>query len=131
MQCPCNPTTEYKNCCKKAHQNINLAITAENLMRSRYSAFVLGDIDYLQKSHHSSTRPNKREKKEILQWAKSVQWIKLEVLNTYKGTSMDSIGKVEFKAFFMENGKVKIIHENSLFYKETEYWNYVKGVLHS
>lgn len=131
MQCPCNPTTEYKNCCKKAHQNINLAITAENLMRSRYSAFVLGDIDYLQRSHHSSTRPNKREKKEILQWAKSVQWIKLEVLNTYKGTSMDSIGKVEFKAFFMENGKVKIIHENSLFYKETEYWNYVKGVLHS
>lgn len=131
MQCPCNPLTEYKNCCKKAHQNINLAITAENLMRSRYSAFVLGDIDYLQKSHHSSTRPNKREKKDILQWAKSVQWIKLEVLNTYKGTSMDTIGNVEFKAFFMENGKVEIIHENSLFYKDTECWTYVKGVLHS
>ncbi|WP_435263120.1 YchJ family protein [Tenacibaculum sp. nBUS_03] len=131
MQCPCNPTIEYKNCCKKAHQNINLAITAENLMRSRYSAFVLGDIDYLQKSHHNSTRPNKREKKEILQWAKSVQWIKLEVLNTYKGTSMDTIGNVEFKAFFMENGKVEIIHENSLFYKDTECWTYVKGVLHS
>lgn len=128
MQCPCNPTIEYTNCCQKAHQNINLAISAENLMRSRYSAFVLGNIDYLQKSHHSNTRPNKKEKKEILKWSKSVQWVKLEVLKTYKGTSIDTVGNVEFKAFFIEDGKIEVIHENSLFYKENQHWVYVEAL---
>jgi len=60
MQCPCNPNKKYSDCCKKAHQDIETVQNAEALMRSRYSAFVLADIEYLQKSHHSSTRPSKR-----------------------------------------------------------------------
>ena len=67
----------------------------------RYSAFVFANIDYLQKSHHSSTRPSKKEKREIESWAKSVNWLKLEVLNSTKTT-------VEFKAYFMENGSINI-----------------------
>ncbi|CAL2104534.1 Sec-C motif domain protein [Tenacibaculum sp. 190130A14a] len=125
MQCPCNPNKKYIDCCKIAHTNIDDVTTAEQLMRSRYSAFVLADIAYLQKSHHTTTRPNKREKKEILQWTKSVQWLKLEVLNTSKGGSNDIIGTVEFKAYFIENGQIDIIHENSTFSKENNHWVYV------
>ena len=125
MKCPCNPSKEYADCCKKAHDNILSVTTAEKLMRSRYSAFVIADIEYLQKSHYSKTRPSKREKKEMLQWMKSVTWLKLEVLKTTKGNKEST---VEFKAFFMENGKINTIHENSIFCKEDKHWVYVEGV---
>ncbi len=120
MQCPCNKNMNYDQCCKKAHQNILSVKTAETLMRSRYSAFVLHNIDYLQLSHHSNTCPSNKEKKEILQWTKSVNWIKLEVINS-------TINTVEFKAYFIENGKVDVIHENSFFKKENNHWVYLKA----
>ena len=120
MQCPCNANKTYANCCKLAHDDITTVATAEILMRSRYSAFVLADIEYLQLSHHSSKRPNKKEKKEILAWTKSVTWLRLEVLNNTENT-------VEFKAFFMENGSIDYIHENSKFSKENEHWVYVSA----
>lgn len=117
MKCPCNPSKLYENCCKKAHQDIESVTSPEILMRSRYSAFVLANIDYLQKSHHSNTRPTKLEKREILSWTKSVEWIKLDILQKTKNT-------VEFKAYFEENGILNYIHENSLFVKENGHWVY-------
>ncbi|WP_262914002.1 YchJ family metal-binding protein [Polaribacter sargassicola] len=66
MKCPCNPSKSYDDCCKKAHLNIHSVTTPEVLMRSRYSAFVMANIDYLQKSHHSKTRPSKRKKMKYL-----------------------------------------------------------------
>ncbi len=120
MQCPCNPNKKYKDCCQKAHNDINTVISPEQLMRSRYTAFVLAKIDYLQISHHTSTRPSKKEKKELLKWTKSVDWVKLEVIHVTNKT-------VEFKAFFMENGKLDIIHETSFFIKENSHWVYLSG----
>jgi len=125
MQCPCNINKKYSDCCKKAHDNINSVSTAEALMRSRYSAFVLANIEYLQKSHYSQTRPSKKEKREIEKWTKSVKWLKLEILNITKGTTNDTVGTVEFKAFFMENGAINVIHENSKFAIENNHWVYV------
>jgi len=128
MKCPCNPSQEYTDCCEKVHKNILKVTTAEQLMRSRYSAFVLANINYLQISHHSSTRPSKQEKRDIEKWTKSVSWIKLEVLNSTKGKKVDTTGIVEFKAFFMENGNMNVIHENSEFCKENKHWVYLKAV---
>ena len=94
MQCPCNPNKKYIDCCKKAHQNINSVTSAETLMRSRYSAFVLANIDYLQKSHHSKTRPSEKEKTEILNWTKSVDWIRLDIadIDTASALHLESHG---------------------------------------
>lgn len=125
MQCPCNIEKKYSDCCQKAHQNIGSVSSAEALMRSRYSAFVLANIEYLQKSHYSKTRPSKKEKRNIEKWTKSVKWLKLEVLNTAKGATNENVGTVEFKAFFMENGTVNVIHENSKFTLENYHWVYV------
>lgn len=125
MNCPCNPTKNYNDCCGKAHKNILSVTTAEALMRSRYSAFVLANIAYLQKSHHSSTRPSKAEKRSIEKWTKSVNWIRLEVIATTNGLIADSKGTVEFKAHFMENGMDNVIHENSEFCKENGHWVYL------
>lgn len=125
MQCPCNIEKKYSECCQKAHQNINSVSSAEVLMRSRYSAFVMANIEYLQKSHHSKTRPKKKEKIDIEKWAKSVKWLKLDVLNISNETENYTTGTVEFKAFFMENGTVNVIHENSKFSIENNHWVYV------
>lgn len=65
--CYCGNPEPYATCCGAIHNNHSKAITAEQLMRSRYSAFVLANGDYLMDSHHPSTRPIK-EKKDIVSW---------------------------------------------------------------
>ncbi|MEW7278301.1 YchJ family metal-binding protein [Aquimarina sp. 2201CG1-2-11] len=123
--CYCGNKRSYNDCCAKVHQDINLATTAEALMRSRYSAYVLSKGDYLMKSHHTSTRPLK-EKKAIIKWAKAVQWIKLEVISTTNGAISDSEGTVEFKAFYYDEQGLQMIHENSKFVRENGYWVYLR-----
>ncbi len=122
--CPCGKNIEYNNCCGAIHLSKVKAVTAENLMRSRYVAFTLADGDYLMKSHHSSTRPLS-EKKSIVKWAKSVEWVKLEIINTTKGLENDTEGTVEFKAYFKRKGELQFIHENSTFVREENKWVYL------
>lgn len=124
MNCYCGQIETYTNCCEKLHKNPKAAKTAEQLMRSRYSAFVLANGDYLMQTHHKTTRPLK-EKKAIVKWAKSVNWIKLEILNTSQGKPNDKTGTVTFNAYFYENGKVDIIHENSAFIQQDQQWFYL------
>jgi SEC-C motif-containing protein len=124
QSCPCGSEKTYEVCCYIGHTAIEDIETAEQLMRSRYSAYVMADIDYLMKSHHSTTCPND-EKEDILKWTKAVEWIRLDVLNSSKGLKTDIEGTVEFKAFFKEKGDISVIHENSKFIKENKYWVYL------
>ncbi|MCK5825044.1 MAG: SEC-C domain-containing protein [Ichthyobacteriaceae bacterium] len=127
--CPCGSNNTYIKCCGIAHKNIDLVKTAQQLMRSRYSAFTLADGEYLHKSHHSTTQPNSKfERNEIVKWAKSVIWIKLDVLNTVDGMENDNYGIVEFKAFYIENGRTGVIHEKSTFEKENGHWVYKEAL---
>lgn len=122
--CYCGNNIIYKNFCGIAHADVKKVTTAEQLMRSRYSAFVLANGNYLINSHHSTTRPIK-EKKSIVKWAKSVQWIHLDILEKTNGLIHDQEGTVTFKAYYYENGTIQIIHEQSLFKKEKGIWMYV------
>ena len=125
--CPCGRDSSYSNCCGKVHLDLSNATTAEDLMRSRYTAFTQGNGDFLMKSHHSSTRVDS-DKEAIVAWAKAVKWIKLDVLKTKKGKENDAKGTVEFKAFYNENGKEECIHENSEFVREDDNWVYLGRV---
>ena len=124
MNCYCGNSKTYNACCEVFHLNNGKTKTAEQLMRSRYSAFVLANGDYLMQTHHRSTRPIS-EKKEIVKWAKSVQWIKLEVLETTKGLENDTEATVTFNAYFYNAKKVEVIHEKSAFIKENNHWKYL------
>lgn len=124
MNCPCGSNKPYANCCGVAHKDLSAVATAEQLMRSRYTAFTMAKGDYLMASHHSSTRPIK-EKKAIEDWAKSVNWIRLEILDNKKGGLKDQSGTVTFNAYYLEKGQVKIIHEKSAFIKEKGLWMYL------
>ncbi len=125
--CNCGREKSYKDCCGRIHLDIKLALTAEDLMRSRYTAFTMANGDYLMQSHHTKTRPSS-EKEEIVTWAKKVRWIRLEVLKISKGAVTDKKGRVEFKAYFEEDKKLDVIHENSAFVRENEHWVYLGSV---
>lgn len=124
MNCYCGNNKTYKECCEISHLNNGKTETAQQLMRSRYSAFVLANGDYLMQTHYKTTRQI-TEKKAIVKWAKSVEWIKLEVIETTKGLKKDKEGTVTFNAYFYENGKVDVIHEKSAFVKEDDKWYYL------
>ena len=127
MLCHCKSQKEYANCCGLILQGKCKAATAEQLMRSRYSAFVVADINYLMSSHHFSTRPTK-EKQEILKWTQSVSWLGLQIVCKKAGAEDDHEGWVEFKATYMHNSRLECIYENSYFVKEEGQWFYKSGV---
>jgi SEC-C motif-containing protein len=119
--CPCNSGRPYAECCEPLLSGDHLACTAEALMRSRYTAYVVRDIAYLLKSWHTSTRPDSIDPATIPEWSG------LNIIRTKKGMETDSEGVVEFQAtaFFRKN--VCQLHEVSRFVKENDQWLYVDG----
>jgi SEC-C motif-containing protein len=127
MKCPCNSTVEYKDCCGLVHFSIDNAMTAEQLMRSRYSAFVLNDMLFLKESHSKNT-VHTFNFKNTSKWTQSVNWIKLEIISTQNGYKESIDGFVEFKAYFRENTIIDFIHGRSRFVKENNHWVYLDEI---
>ena len=121
--CPCGSDMPYAQCCEPYHQTSKKAWSAEVLMRSRYSAYVMGNEKYLLESWHQSTRPASLELKS----ESDTKWIGLKLLQTQKGLVSDSEGTVEFVARYKINGKAHKLHEVSRFVKEADCWYYVSG----
>ncbi|MBL4747058.1 MAG: Sec-C motif domain protein [Flavobacteriaceae bacterium] len=126
--CNCGNEKSYTACCEIIHNDITKAQTAVQLMRSRYTAFCRADGAYLAKSQAEKFRPTVLETEETIQWAKSVTWVKLEILETSDGLEKDSRGTVTFKATYFDAGGMGIIEEKSLFEKENGHWVYVTGI---
>lgn len=121
--CPCGSQEKYQACCGRFHQGLSTATTAEQLMRSRYSAFCKNEVTYLVSTHHSSSRTVTLEE-SLNSTIKKTQWMGLRIIDTVLGMETDSTGIVEFIAFYhdLENGE---LHERSRFVKEGEQWFYV------
>lgn len=122
--CPCGSELDYENCCGIFHKDIRKVETAEQLMRSRYTAFVKANGDYLMESHHSSTRPS-HQKYDIVRWAMSVKWLKLEIEKVIDGKPDDETGEVIFNAYYMERFQNRRLHEHSKFIRENGHWVYL------
>lgn len=129
--CPCQSTQTYQNCCEPFHNQTATPTTAEQLMRSRYSAFVLQNIDYIINTTVPAQQPL-LDKQAISDWAKQTDWAGLQIIN-----HIPKIGKrhaqVEFKAFFNQqlntpNGQ-NFHHELSTFVKiikaDSEKWYFL------
>ena len=117
--CPCGLGVPYADCCGAFHSGAAAAPTAERLMRSRYSAFAVGDTAYLLRTWHSSTRP------PDLELDGSVRWTGLDVLATTGGTAFHSHGTVEFTAHYRIGGETGAQHERSRFVRENTEWTYL------
>ncbi len=118
--CYCGAPKKFQECCEPFISMTQKAPTAEALMRSRYSAYVIHEADYLLATTHSQVRKY-HSKTEILNWAISNQWQRLEVINATKNT-------VEFKAYYIDAQLChQIHHEFSNFVFEQDSWFYVDG----
>ena len=121
-RCPCGSGLSYAECCGRLHDGTAAAATAEQLMRSRYSAFAVGDAAYLLDTWHPTTRPGE------LDLDPAVRWTGLEVLATTGGGLLMATGTVEFRAHWTAGGERGAQHEHSRFTREDGAWRYVDGV---
>ena len=120
-RCPCLSGLPYDACCGRLHAGSATAQTAEQLMRSRFSAFAVGDPDYLLATWHPSTRPT------TLDLDDDVRWYRLDILATRQGSPFDREGVVEFEAFYRSAGGPGSQHEVSRFVRESGRWLYLAG----
>ena len=123
--CPCGSGKSYEQCCESYHKNTN-APTVEALMRSRYAAFVFGLVEYLFETTHPNYR-TKHLKEEIAVTCKGVAWTKLEVVEVWQGRESDKVGKVSFRASYMQDGHEGLHVEHSRFKRFGKAWMYVDG----
>ncbi len=120
--CPCGRPLPYAGCCGRWHAGAQAlaAPTAEDLMRSRYSAFVRGLPDYLAQTWHPSTRPAVIEPTPA-----GLRWLGLE-LRRHVQQDADH-ATVEFVARSKLGGRAERLHETSRFVREEGRWFYLDG----
>ena len=117
--CPCGSGRPYAACCGPLHDG-EPAPTAEALMRSRYSAYVLGRTDHVFRTWHPRTRPDDLA-------TPPMTWLGLEVVRTEDGGPDDDTGVVEFLARHQGPRGVERLHEVSRFERRRGRWVYVDG----
>lgn len=133
--CPCRVMDSKKisleECCGPFLQSKSKAPTAEALMRSRYSAYVVKNIDYIDRTQ-IETETDVFNKEEALKWADSSDWMGLEIKKTQKGEANDQTGVVEFIAHYKDkvSGTELHHHETSLFKKVAGEWKFETGQIH-
>ncbi|MGW2201205.1 YchJ family protein [Streptomyces sp. NPDC001774] len=119
--CPCGLPATYGACCGRFHSGPAAAPTAELLMRSRYSAFVVRDAGYLLRTWAPETRPGE------VDFDPSMRWAGLEIRDTADGTAFHRSGTVTFVARYTHGGEPGSLHERSRFRRHEGAWVYVDG----
>lgn len=126
LRCPCLSGETFGACCAPLHRGDTLAPTAVRLMRSRYSAFALGNTAYVSATWHPSTRPF------VLELDTDQRWIRLDIESHTGGGLLESTGTVEFTAYYRAVQDGRTVrgeqHENSRFLKEGGRWFYLDEV---
>ena len=133
--CPCRSMDlnkmDYESCCRPLLEGKKKAATAEQLMRARYSAYVVKNVDYIDQTQVAV--PNEVfNKEEALKWAESSDWMGLEIVKTQKGDSNDNTGLVEFVAHYKDKASGTDLrhHETSMFTKNEGDWKFKEGQIH-
>lgn len=118
--CPCGSGKSFRDCCQPCLQG-NQAVTAEILMRSRYTAYVIEDAPYLLATWHPETRP------PVIEFEQSArpQWLGLAI--RWHSASGENHAVVEFVARYKINGRGFRMHETSRFERIDGRWYYLDG----
>ena len=124
MKCPCDSNLTYANCCEPFVEEKTFPVTAEQLMRSRYTAYTKAMLPYLKKtmaleSQHEFDADGARK------WATESTWLGLKIHSTEAGQAKDDKGIVDFTATFEQNGTKYEHRERSLFRKDRNaHWRF-------
>ena len=118
--CPCGgakAAATYGQCCQPLHRQERGAATAEQLMRSRYSAYALAEVDYLLRTQPSE-QPLKQRRRSLEASCRQLRWRALEILATEAGGQGDLEGTVTFAAHYSAGGRQGVLRERSRFGRE-------------
>ncbi|MET1415905.1 YchJ family metal-binding protein [Roseibium sp. HPY-6] len=125
--CPCGRGPAFEACCEPFLAGSALPKTAEDLMRSRYTAFARQRISYLKDTlwpkHQSSF-----DELATSRWASENHWAALTVLEVHAGGEADREGTVLFEAKYLSGGKLVTHRERSRFRKKSGRWFYVEAI---
>ncbi len=118
--CACGSGDRFGACCEPLLRGAS-APTAERLMRSRYTAFVVGDERHLRETWHPGTRP------AAIELDPAQRWTGLHIVATDAGGEDDTRGVVEFQAHWREGKRDGVLHERSRFVRQSGRWWYLDG----
>ena len=129
--CPCGGEC-YATCCEPFHLGTARPETAEQLMRSRYSAFALKQVDYLIATHPEPGTPVVQRRRELRASCAQTRWLGLRITAVEAGTEGDLQGRVSFEASFAAAGQRQCLKETSLFQRRGEQadgdWLYISAL---
>ena len=123
MLCPCGSGADYQDCCAPLHRQKAAAQTAEQLMRSRYAAYVAHEIDYLV----ATTVPSQQallDREGMAQWSRQAEWLGLDVLR-HTDNLKPNHAQVAFVAHFAEQGQERRHEELSAFVRVDGRWYFI------
>ncbi len=125
MICPCG-LKNYEECCAPFIEKNVTPTTAEELMRSRYTAYTKGDIDYIKKTSHPKDQ-DEFDMAAAKSWAEDSEWMGFRIIRSEQGAATDSKGIIEFIVRYKMNGQIENHHEVSTFVKIDDQWYFEDG----
>ena len=120
--CPCGSSEIFSLCCENFINETQFPSTAEQLMRSRYSAYATNNPSYIAKTY-ASNKQTENSLKDIADWTEQTTWLSLQVLST--DNSDDKCHFVEFVATYLTHSELWQMQENSRFIQENDMWRYL------
>ena len=121
--CPCGSNIFYAACCGPFLSHHQIPSTPEALMRSRYTAYFMGNIDYIVETMKSPAS-DRFDPISARERANKIKWLELNVVNA---SHDKNTGTVEFYASYADGQKTRVLHEISRFILEQGKWFYVSG----
>jgi SEC-C motif-containing protein len=126
VTCPCGKGESIETCCGPFIEGTKRPETAEDLMRSRYTAFATGRVDYIFETHDPERRGDIDEN-STNDWSKNSEWLGFELVSSEAGGPTDDAGVIEFVARYKVKG-VSIDHrERAVFRRAGDRWYFVDG----
>ncbi len=125
-ECPCGSNKNYSECCELFINGSSRPATCEDLMRSRYTAYALHEIDYIIDTI-SPKRLHEYDREAISSWSESAEWAKLDILECKDGGVDDEKGEVEFQAYYALEKGIECHHELASFTKIDGKWFFEDG----
>jgi SEC-C motif domain protein len=126
VSCVCGLEPSTEKCCGRYIHGGQKPPTAEALMRSRYSAYVLGEIDYIVATHDPERR-HEVDPTGAREWSKDSEWEGLTIHRVERGGVEDQDGVVEFTARYVRDGHLVPHREHATFRRVDGDWFYVDG----
>lgn len=126
MACYCGNEPSFEECCQPYLDGDARPDTAEKLMRSRYTAYAVQNIDYVLSTHDPDS-VDQVDREGAVKWSETSTWDGLQIVDASQGGLDDDEGVVEFIAQYSNEGRSFSHHERSTFRRVDGDWFYMDG----